>query len=275
MAAKPGVKAILATYTRLFYLLRNIWNVSMIIISGGMPRSGSRWYRRVTQGLLQEAGYPGIKELREKYGPQLDPQLHPGLKLHRLIKFDRLARAGETFTVKTHTPPTIAMQWYLATDRFTGTYTYRDPRDVVVSALELGRKMREEGLGQRFLGIGPYRSFARLHTVEGAITWLRWMQIPNCMRWIRNPNVLVTKYEDIRADTFGQIKRLSEFIGLELGDEQISDVIARFDSGSTPRSGKIINKGIIGRYREVFSPEEQALLNKKLGKYIVELGYSL
>ena len=247
----------------------------MIIISGGMPRSGSRWYRRVTQGLLMEAGYPGIKELQEVYGSKMEPQLHPGIKMYSLIKFDRMSKSGATFTVKTHTPPTLSMQWFLAKDNFKGTYTYRDPRDVIVSALERGRAIRREGLGERFLGIGPYRSFARLNTLEGAILWMKWLQLPNCMRWMRAKNVLVSRYEDIRENAFGQIRNLSDYLGLDLKDEQISDVITKYDSGSTLRGGKIINKGVIGRYEEVFSPEEQELLRKKLGKDIVEMGYTL
>jgi len=271
-------------YARFRPLSNSTGNDLMIIISGGMPRSGSRWYRRVTHGLLVKAGYPSVKELKEMYGSEMamQPSLQPGIKIHTLMKFDRLAKQGLTFTVKTHTPPTLAIQWYLRTDRFTGTYTYRDPRDAIVSALERGEAMRNEKTGVRFMGIGPYRSFARLHTLEGAIAWMRWMQIPNCLRWLRTNNVLVSRYEDIRQDTFGQIRRLSEFLDLGLNDEQIGDVIEEFDSSGrkdqrkqSRGGGKIINKGVVGRHKEVFSPSEQELLRKKLGKYIVEMGYTL
>lgn len=258
----------------------------MLVISGGMPRSGSRWYYRVTYALIVAAGNPDARGLQQLYGKELPPglTLKPPTYLYRLIRFNRVStRYDVTFPVKTHTAPELSIKYFLEHKGIKGTYTYRDPRDVIVSALERGREMRETGAAERYYRIGPLKTFARLKTLEGAITWMIWQQIPRWKRWMKCRNVLVSRYEDLRTNTEAEIRRLVDFLELDLDDRQIADVMEEFDYESgdkkpdfrTAGAGRLVNKGVAGRYKDVFTPEQQDFLNAKLGKYILQMGYEL
>jgi len=259
----------------------------MIFVVGGMPRAGSRLYFYLIEELMILAGHPNAEKLREKFGAQLPARTLHQFHLLELIKFDRLSRTtNTTFAIRTHTAPTWSIKAYMATGRFKGTYVYRDPRDVIVSALERGKIMREKGDATRFFGIGPYRTFARLQTLEGALRWFRWQQYPRWKRWSNCSNVLMSKYEDNITRTEDVLERIADFFGLNTTPDQISQIAATFKPGADTKradyysekasagGGKLLNKGVIGRYREVMNASEQDLCNSYLADILKDMGYS-
>ena len=45
------------------------------------------------------------------------------------------------------------------------------------------------------------------------------------------------------------------------------------DQGSGVKKHDFLNKGVVGRYREVMSPQEQALCRVHLAPYLEKMGY--
>lgn len=258
----------------------------MIYVIGGMPRAGSRLYFHLIEELMISAGHPSAEELRSRFGSELPLRALDRFHLGKLITFDRLSRRENiTFAIRTHTAPTLSIQTFMKLGRFKGTYVYRDPRDVIISALERGRIMREKGDAKRAFGFGPYRTFARLYTVEGALRWFKWQQYPRWKRWARCQNVHMSRYEDVVSETYTESKKLCDFFGLDVSDEDMNKISSTFNrTKQTDRTeyystkysaggGKLLNKGIIGRYKEVLTDSEQELCRQYLGKCLDDMGY--
>ena len=92
-------------------------------------------------------------------------------------------------------------------------------------------------------------------------------------------NTLTSKYEDVQTNTFSELHRLAAFIGLSVTDELVADIVEKYGPSEknpkhfTTGGGNLFNKGIIGRFREAMSQDEQDLCYRHLGKYLVEMGY--
>ncbi len=254
--------------------------VSMIVVVAGMQKSGSGWYYRMINDLLVAAGHRDARELREEHGlHDLLQMANCGLaNMHAdtLIRLDEVSRNGNTFATKTHRPPSKALRRLLSEGSCRAAYVYRDPRDVIISALDHGKRMREEGKRKRHLLIGPYRSFAKLHTVKGALLWFRLRVQPVYEAWTSCDHVLVTRYEDLLTDALAQIKRAAPFLDLDITDQRMTEIVDAYQPKNLDgdKSNTLhMNKGVAGRFREVLSAEEQDLCRKRLGKCLDRMGY--
>lgn len=248
-----------------------------------MPRSASLFYINLTKDLLTAGGYqnPDFKTVRDNFDKGL-PRNTGRLGVFKTIK---LLRAGDKFTfpVKTHAPPNPLLKRKLNNNKIKATFVYRDPRDVIVSALELVKKLRENGSARRYFLIGPYRGFARLKNLSGAAAWVNYQLFPRWKKWVACNNILTTKYEeDLITDTYSQLERLSQYLEIKITDEQIVEILKKYEPTDSGRikgdywrenRGYLKNKGVIGRYRTKFSPSEQEFLNQRLGKCIELMGY--
>jgi hypothetical protein len=256
----------------------------MLVLSAGMQKSGTGWYYNMTHDLVVAAGHDDARGIRDKYG--LHSILNTrncnvrGLEDAAMRQLDRISQEGHTFVVKTHLRPTRLVRRLMAEGHLKATYIFRDLRDAVLSCLDRGRVMRETGdlKGRHFL-IGPQKSFAKYHTVQGAIRWVQWRLLPVWRAWTEMDGVLVTRYEDVHADTHRELRRLAVFLDLDVSDEQIESIVARYhrdrvskDQGHTRLH---FNKGIVGRYESVMSSEQRELCRKRLGRYLEKMGYAV
>ncbi len=255
----------------------------MIVLSAGMQKAGTGWYWNMTNELLMAAGHPDAREIREKY--QLQTVLTTlncnvrGLDGKAITELNRISQQGHTFVVKTHRRPSKLVRELMAEGRIRATYIYRDLRDVIVSALDRGRVMRETGyLHGRHFHIGPQKSFAKYHTVRGAILWARFRLLPVWKAWANCDGVLMTRYEDLHADAQGELRRLADYLDLDVSQKQIEAIVAAYDRGrlkaDISRAGSLhLNKGVTGRFKEVLSQEQQELCRRRLGRYLELMGY--
>lgn len=257
---------------------------------GGMPRAGSRMYFFLIEELMFAAGHPNSVELREKLGENLPPRtINHYFQLPQLLAFNRVAQDTNTlFAIRTHKGLTLTGRALMNTGRMRGAYVYRDPRDVIVSALERGRIMRESGNAARYFGIGPYRTFARLKTLKGGLRWFKYQQFDRWKRWSNCPNILMSRYEDNISDPKKTLISLREHFKLDVPDEKLDAIAAPFFKPEeavekadyytikdTPGGGALKNKGVVGRFNETFSNEEIELINDYLGDIIQRMGYEL
>jgi hypothetical protein len=133
--------------------------------------------------------------------------------------------------------------------------------------------MRESGDARRLLGIWPYRDFARLYTVPGALFWARWQLLTRWESWMRCEGVHVMRYEDLRADPRGQLARVADFLGLDAPQELVDKIVAGYEPDSWQEKPLAYNKGVTGRFKEVLSEQEQELARKRLGGFLKRMGY--
>jgi len=242
----------------------------MIILSAGMQKSGSAWYFNLINDMLIAAGNPDVRTVREQFG------LHPVLQFHNCnignLSPENLRSllaphyAGCTFVVKTHSGPTPEVASLMARNILKATYIYRDPRDVIVSAMDHGRKIRKEG---------DNHTFAAYDTLEKAVVAVKeWLDIAG--QWMSLETVFCVRYEDLLAQPAMVLQRVAEFLEIDMTHDSLTALLAAYHKEQL--SGSSIdflhfNKGVSQRFRSVMSGEQQSYCLRHLAESIHRMGY--
>lgn len=243
----------------------------MIVFSMGMIRSGSAWCFRMTNDLVVAAGHQNAHDIKQRF------QLQSVMRYENCLLSGTIWQKslilipyflGNTFTVKGHGPLTKSRRFLINTGIARATYIFRDPRDVAVSAFEVGRKKRTQGLTG---------SFTDLDTIETAILRVRW-ELEYWDGWMQHDKVLSVRYEDLLADTIREMKRLAGFLSLDVSSQKLQDIVAAYrpknlSNANQRRKGLHLNKGIVGRFRQVMTLEQLNLCQKHFDGYLQRMGY--
>jgi len=247
-----------------------------IFLLAGMPRAGTAWCFEILTALTVASGGVDAREIRTKY--KLEKYLTAGNTVLRLFLPDMLMilypwMCGENFAVKTHDGPNtytyrIFSRWllkgFLAKRVFTPIYIYRDPRDAVLSAYEYGKRQPETRGGAYFA--------KHVSTIEAGITWMERYLSHNWDAWVSYPKNLVIRYEDMIADHEKYVHRMDEYLGLNLPADVTASIVEKYRRGDNLK-GTHFFKGVAGRYRESFTPEQQKLADQAFGCYLEKMGY--
>ena len=244
----------------------------MIVLSAGMPKSGTGWYFFLTNDLLVAAGFEDVNVVRDRFHLHSIMQFQncyigtPTVPKLALLSIPHLM--GHRFPVKTHTNPLPSLQYLMRTSFLRATYIYRDPRDAALSAFEFGQKIRESL---------PTNPLAQLECLEDVIPmvkeWLlRWE------RWMRCERALMVRYEDLVADPVNELERLASHLSVSVPNPVLQSIAARYQPGPgrtdlESRSGLHFNKGEVGRFRRVMNRAQLDLCREHLGEYVRMMGY--
>ena len=240
----------------------------MIVLSVGMPRAGSGWHYNLVHDLMRTTGCAEAAEIRRQYHLEdvlTEVNVNIGvLSLRRLLRVAIPAWRGNTFVIKAHSRPTTAFRIMRALGLIRTTYIYRDPRDAMLSAMEYGRRAIERGAPNAFSHLTDF--------AEGMGFILTYVRI--WRDWVREPGVLVSRYEDLLEDYPAQAGKLARFLGLKPEDEAVRSVIDAYQPAQAEtRQGTHFSRGRIGRFRHEFTPQEQKTLVERLGPDLARMGY--
>jgi len=241
----------------------------MIILAVGMPRAGSGWHYNITQDLMRTAGATDAREIREHYhlGSILtEVNCNIGvLSLRRLALVLIPSLLGKTFVIKVHSGPTNAANALIRSGQIKPTYIYRDPRDALLSAHEYG---------QRAIQNGRPNAFSHLDSIETAIGfiaeyvryWHQWSSCTDCHQ---------VRYEDLRGNYDIEAGRLANFLKVDTRSAAVQTVIDTYRPEQAAKSDRGLHfyKGISGRFREVFTPEQLSACQEVFGPSLIEMGY--
>lgn len=242
----------------------------MIVLSVGMPRAGSGWHYNLVHDLMKTTGCVDAREIREKYGLQnilTEVNCNIGvLSARRLGMVAIPALMGNTFVIKAHAGPSAASRLLRSLGLLRITYIYRDPRDAMLSAYDYG---------QRALQKGRPNAFSHLTDFQKSLSFImEYVRIWE--KWTREKNVLIARYEDLLTDYSNESARLVSFLQLNGSSPDVQQVIESYRPGAAEgQQGLHFYKGKIGRFREAYSVEEQAILREKLSPYLVKMGYEV
>jgi aryl sulfotransferase len=235
-------------------------------------KCGTTWMQTIVTELLFPGGAPGpVMDI----APWLDARFHPIDDIA-----GRLATQQHRRQIKTHTPAD-GIPWFPEASYLT---VYRDGRDVFMSFLNHMRNIRpdvlmelassapDDGIDLAGIGLPP------LDDVHEFFDW--WIDAPTFFPHLASfwahrdePNVLFTHYDDLKGDLEGQMRRVAEFLELEVdaarGPELAerctfaamkarADEIADFDAHFVGGADTFLYKGTNGRWRDVLTPDEQA-----------------
>ena len=233
------------------------------VFCAGMIRSGSTLQYQLASTIVERAGVG----MRVSYAPEAE--------------FERVSRqhAGESakllvFKVHVCTP---ALAEACAKDGALVIYSYRDIRDVAVSA-------------SRKFG----KSFEELREAG----WLD-QAIDDYYKWRSLPGTMARRYEEMRDDVLGEAKRINVHLGAPLAGEEVVELASGFsleaqkrrverikesvgrDVGSRevvfdPREllhHNHIHAGEVGAWRRLLAPDQIAFLAERYGKWLTDAGY--
>ena len=250
----------------------------MIVLSVGMPRAGSGWHYNLVHDLMETTGCADARDIRERYRLQnilTEVNCNIGVLSARRLSLVALpALVGNTFVIKAHAGPTSASRLLQRLGLLRITYIYRDPRDAMLSAYDYGQRAVQKGRPNAFSDLTDFQKSVDF-IMEYIHIWEKWMS---------EKNVLTARYEDLLTDYDNQVTQLVRFLKLNNdkpearaeGSRSVQKVIDHYRPGAAEgQQGLHFFKGKIGRFREAYSAQEQAILKEKLSPYLQRMGYDV
>ncbi len=240
----------------------------MIVLSVGMPRAGSGWHYNLVHDLMKTTGCADAHEIRERYRLHrilTEVNCNIGvLSPRRLALVTLPALVGNTFVIKAHAGPTSASRMLQHLGLMRITYIYRDPRDAMLSAYEYGQRSLKKGHPNAFSHLTDFQK-----SLDFIMDYLRIWK-----KWMKQKHVLIARYEDLLTDYDQEVTRLVHFLKLHGNKPEVQQVIDAYrPEAAEGQQGLHFYKGKIGRFRESYSAEEQAILKEKFGPYLARMGY--
>jgi len=173
----------------------------------------------------------------------------------------------------THSPA-LRFESFLKRDDFRFICLYRDPRDAFVSHIKdlihrgLHQDLPEhqlyhENIGSNFMGLFDYAD--------------EWVQL-------NQENIFKLRFEDLKADTPKQARKIFEFLGLSVGDQRLRESCNRYSfesmakrqrgaEGEMIRSNLMFRKGISGDWKNEFDPSVTQEFEQQFGHIINRWDY--
>jgi hypothetical protein len=156
-------------------------------------------------------------------------------------------------------------------------FLLRDGRDVVDSLLDamLGSESwwteRTRSLGRPPQG--------RLEFVsQHANLWVRrTMATQRAFEMLPDEQRLLVRYEELLADTAGQLRRIFDWLGLQVDKRAVLEVVRRYAFKSVPDErrgrGRDMRAATPGLWRQNLTAEERRTMDEIMGPKLAELGY--
>ncbi len=205
----------------------------------GYPRSGTHWVRNVIEQSSSKKTYDLYENIPK-----------PGLDEALLVKIHARDRRIAQFKAKLSLPP----------HRFEGKYiyTYRDPRDTIISLFEMykkAKKVSDLSPGQFIKFYDPIRQY-------------RW----EIDAWIahNNKDVFLVRFEDLKMNPFEGFEQIFRYLGLDVpvNEESIDKKVATMDQTNRPRGAIFGWKNTYDQYSELID-----IINNDMADEIKILGY--
>lgn len=108
--------------------------------------------------------------------------------------------------------------------------------------------------------------------------------------WLSNPigaEVLIVRYEKLRLDPTGELRRIADFVSIEAGEEHLGKVaheadfcrqqerekLRGWENEQWPRDKQFLRRGAVGSFRDEMPADSLALFLEEAGPTLDRLGY--
>ena len=255
------------------------------VVIATYPKCGTTWMQQICLLLMLGSDAPNFDPMVE--APWLEMAVSkaatgqgaaesgtPGISVEELC---RRNAGAESRVWKTHAPRKFA-PWRAANPGAKVIVVSRHAKDCAVSMLHHTRNIPGFGF------TGGWDVFAELFLsgrVESSCFW-EWHAgwwAASTRGGAGEPEILWVTFEALKADLLGEVRRISEFLGLRRSEEELAAVAARSTfaamkaeasarDAAKAAAGKAVKKehfraGVVGGWREVMTPEVAAAFDHK------------
>ncbi len=243
----------------------------MLIISAGMQKSGSAYIYNLINDILIISGGKDTREIKEKYKLNKLMKWHNNnigrLYFWRLIKLVRISSKEGQYVVKTHKGPTLFHNLLLKGGFLKTIYIYRDPRDILLSVQDYGKKIIESG---------SHHTFAELVDFDDAFRAIKkWLKVYKLYK--QSKGVLLIRYEDLLNEPKLTMEKISHFLNVGISEENIERILIKYDrkNPNANKKGLHFNKAITNRYISELTPRQIERFKLEMGDIIEDMGYKV
>ena len=155
-------------------------------------------------------------------------------------------------------------------------FLLRDGRDVVDSLIDAHRPNSwNKDLSSKILDSQIKRN---VHIEKYSKTWVHLTNFVLSVYNNHNPHLrLLVKYENLRNDTFDEVKKIYNLLNIDIEDHEIEKLIEKYKFENISKSetgpGKMTRSAKPGNWEKNFSKEEKDLMKKVMGPTLRKLGY--
>jgi len=240
----------------------------LFVLSAGMPKSGSTllsWYQKeIVEHVFPVNGQKQVEEsIKEGHIAGIGHFVHNIEEEERLRKLYSLSTVHGPFVVKTHTPLTPDVQEFLEKHPVSVTYIHRDPRDIILSAIDHGRRIKGEGVSTAY--------FSQFQTIDNSIPLVK-DYCRTAIDWISSGLCEIYTYHDLITKPEDQIERFCRMISKSVDDQFVQELIDKYTVNQDP-GVRQFNRGKASRFHEEMTTKEIEACNSELSEEIVSLGY--
>ncbi|MFC1819414.1 sulfotransferase domain-containing protein [Thermodesulfobacteriota bacterium] len=255
-------------FRSLVLLKRRISRQDLTVIVGSSWKVGSTWLFNLVRDLgYFNSGIKGIPEEYKEFGTILLDK--PGI-------LDFLSHLSGYNIFKTHSYPVE----YQKDSNIRFLTIYRDPRDVVISAIFYAANIEE------YKG-GWGKEFRQLSEKDKIMVFFQRSEvyITKMEKWLETPTAYSLKYEDLKESPVKELLSVLDYLGIARSESKIKQVIEKnsFETISGRKPGdeqkdKILRKGIVGDWKNYFDNHQciEMFKNAQNGRWnrlLVKMGY--
>jgi hypothetical protein len=231
----------------------------MLVISYGIPKSGSTLAFELLRGALESAGHPQFllrNERPEEAKAVAAPRRNFVNEISRENVQEMIAKIGpgRILAVKTHSPFKPELFCWLEEMQAAGEIqiiaNYRDPRDICLSLMDASRRAEERGQ-QPFSGINDLETAAQ-RVQKRVVNFRRWAAVRGSLR---------IRYDDVAFDTQKVLDGYERVLGITFDRAQV--LRYAFEEADTLR-----NKAKRNRWRDELDDAQKEFTRKCFRKFI-------
>lgn len=236
----------------------------MIIVSSGFPKSASTLLFLYTEEILKQSGKRSAqKRFRKRYPEGFIYRF--GLLNTTYLIFLNLFSGN--LVVKTHSGPDFFLRLLIRLGIVKAYYSIRDPRDVILSALDHGKKARISGIKSP-----ADNAFVVYEKKEDLFESLK-MHYSNYVSWKKFNRAPFVRYENLLADPEAELKKILGLLGWSDEEKLLPGIIKQFSE--TKAETKNFNKGEISRFEKELTAEEVNQTESAIPEIISGMDYQL
>lgn len=166
------------------------------------------------------------------------------------------------FVIKTHRSPTFFIKLLIRLGISKAVFSYRDPRDVVLSMIDHGNRSR--------LNLDEPECFQNITDFKSSLKYVK-RALKKHVRWQKYGNALFIRYEEFMVDKRNAISSLNHYLEFGLREETIDEILVLHESEKTTYHN--YNKGVINRHLTELSEEQQQQCNRIFRNYLLKNEY--